>query len=68
MLVCVIKCVKIFYILIFIFFICFINVMFIVNLYMKCSDIYVVDCYDILFFFLSINLFGIIKFVFLDFR
>lgn len=42
--------------------------MFIVNLYMKCSDIYVVDCYVILFFFLSINLFGIIKFVFLDFR
>lgn len=42
--------------------------MFIVNLYIKCSDIYVVDCYDILFFFLSINLFGIIKFVFLDFR
>lgn len=35
---------------------------------MKCSDIYVVDCYVILFFFLSINLFGIIKFVFLDFR
>lgn len=55
-------CVRIFYIDFYIFY------QFIVNLYMKCSDIYVVDCYVILFFFLSINLFGIIKFVFLDFR